>query len=107
MTLNDIRRQDARGACLECLRQIEIPFSKTYSNPIDIGFNTITKSWAEFIKIHLLHPQQDGLALLQGNRTFIMKMEDEELVIGGKKNVRARHQSPQFLSTPQEIISTP
>lgn len=67
---------------MERLRQMDIPFSKTYSNPIDIGLNAITKNWAGFIKIHLFLPQRDGLALLQGSRAFVMEMEDGELVIG-------------------------
>jgi hypothetical protein len=78
----DIARQDARGACLERLHQMDIPLGKAYSNPIDIGLNAITKNWAGFIKIHLLRPQQDGLALLQGSRAFVMEMEDGEKVIG-------------------------
>ena len=77
-----ISRQDARGACIDRLRQMDIPLGKAYSNPIDIGLNAITKSWAGFIKIHLLHPQRDGLALLQGSRAFVMKMDNNELVIG-------------------------
>jgi hypothetical protein len=77
-----ISRRDARGACLERLRQMDIPIGKAYSNPIDIGLNAITKNWAGFIKIHLLRPQQDGLALLQGSRAFVMEMEDGEKVIG-------------------------
>jgi hypothetical protein len=77
-----INRQDARGACLERLRQMDIPLGKAYSNPIDIGLNAVTKTWAGFIKIHLLRPQQDGLALLQGSRAFVMEMEDGEKVIG-------------------------
>ena len=77
-----ITRQDARGACLERLRQMDIPLGTAYSNPIDIGLNAITKNWAGFIKIHLQHPQRDGLALLQGSRAFAMEMEDGEMVIG-------------------------
>jgi hypothetical protein len=77
-----IARQDARGAHLERLRQMDIPLGKAYSNPIDIGLNAITKNWVGFIKIHLLRPQQDGLAFLQGSRAFVMEMEDGERVIG-------------------------
>ena len=40
---NNITRQDARGACIERLRQMGIPLGTAYSNPIDIGINAITK----------------------------------------------------------------
>ena len=67
---------------MERLRQMEIPLGTTYSNPIDIGINAVTKNWAGFVKIHLQHPQRDGIALLQGHRAFVMEMEDGERVIG-------------------------
>ena len=67
---------------MERLRQMAIPLGTTYSNPIDIGLNAVTKHWAGFIKIQLLHPQRDGIALLQGQRAFVMEMEDGEKVIG-------------------------
>ena len=59
-----------------------IPLGTTYSNPVDVGINAVTKNWAGFIKVHLQHPQRDGHALLQGSRAFVMEMEDKELVIG-------------------------
>ena len=77
-----ISRQEARRGCMERLRLMEIPLGTTYSNPIDIGINAVTKNWAGFIKVHLLHPRQDGIALLQGNRAFVMEMEDGVKVIG-------------------------
>ena len=61
---------------------MDIPLGTAYSNPIDIGINAITKNWAGFIKLHLQHPQRDGIALLRGNRAFTMEMEDGEVVIG-------------------------
>ena len=75
-------KQDTRRSCIERLRQMEIPLGTTYSNPIDIGLNAVTKHWAGFIKLHLQHPQRDGMALLQGHRAFVMEMEDGERVIG-------------------------
>jgi hypothetical protein len=74
--------QDVRGACLERLRLMDIPLGSTYANPIDVGINAVTKNWAGFIKVHLLHPLQDSMALLKGHRAFVMAMEDGEKVIG-------------------------
>ena len=78
----NMSRQDARRGCMERLRQMDIPLGTTYSNPIDIGLNAVTRNWAGFIKIHLLLPQRDRLALLHGHRAFVMEMEDRERAIG-------------------------
>ena len=75
-------RQDARGACIERLRLMDIPLGTVYSNPIDIRLNAVTKTWAGFIKVHLQNPTLDGMALFNGNRAFVMTMVDGERVIG-------------------------
>ena len=77
-----LSRQEVKTACMERLRLMNIPLGSTYSNPIDIGINTVTRNWAGFIKIHLQHPKRDGLALLHGERAFVMTMGDGERVIG-------------------------
>jgi hypothetical protein len=61
---------------------MNMPLGSAYSNPIDIGINTITRNWAGFIKIHLQNPKRDGLALLRGERAFVMTMGDGERLIG-------------------------
>lgn len=61
---------------------MDIPIGSTYSNPIDIGTNAVTKKWAGFIKVHLKKPHQDGMTLLKGHRAFVMKMEYDERTIG-------------------------
>jgi hypothetical protein len=75
-------RQAIRGACLERLRLMDISLGTTYSNPIDVGINAVTKNWAGFIKVHLLNPLQDGMALLKGHRAFVLEMEDGVKTIG-------------------------
>ena len=60
---------------------MDIPLGATYSNPIDVGVNAVTKKWAGFIKLHLQFPQRDGHALLKGNRAFVMELEDGDLII--------------------------
>ena len=42
----------------------------------------VTRNWAGFIKIHIRHPKQDGLALFRGEHAFVMTMGDGERVIG-------------------------
>ena len=70
------------GAYLERLWQMDIPLGTTYSSPLDIGLNAVTKNWMGYIKVHLQHLQRDGLALLQDSWAFIMEMENGELIIG-------------------------
>ena len=57
-----LSRREVKSACMERLRHMNIPLSTAYSNPIDIGINTVTRNWADFIKLHFLHPKRDGLA---------------------------------------------
>ena len=77
-----LSRQDVRSACIERLCHMDIPLGSTYANPIDVGTNAVTRNWAGFIKVHLLKPHKDGMALLQGHRAFVLKMEDGVKVIG-------------------------
>ena len=77
-----LSRQEVKTACMERLRHMNIPLGSTYTNPIDIGINTVMRNWAGFVKIHLQHPKKDGLALLRGERAFVMKLGDGERVIG-------------------------
>ena len=53
-----------------------------YTNPIDISINPVSRKWAGFIKLHLQNPMRDGLALLTGERAFVMTMGDGENIIG-------------------------
>lgn len=64
---------------------MNIQLGSEYANPLDIGFNIITKNWAGFLKLHLKNPHKDGIALLKGDRAFVMEMEDNEKVISEVK----------------------
>ena len=77
-----LNRKEVKSACMERLRLMDIPLGTAYTNPLDIGINTVTKNWAGFIKLHLQNPMRDGLALLRGERAFVMNMGNGEPVIG-------------------------
>jgi hypothetical protein len=77
-----LNRKEVKSACMERLRLMNIPLGTVYTNPIDIGINTVTRNWAGFIKLHLHNPMRDGLALLRGERAFVMTMGDGETLIG-------------------------
>lgn len=74
-----ISRGEARGACIERLKHMNIEIGSDYSNPI--GLNMVTKTWASFVKIHLRAQHKDGFALLMGEHTFVLEMEDSEKVM--------------------------
>ena len=76
----NISRSEAKGACLERLRTMNIQLGTDYANPLDIGLNIITKNWAGFIKLHLKYPHKDGITLLKGERALVM--EEGEKIIG-------------------------
>ena len=64
----NMSKGDAQSACVDRLHKMNILLGMDYSNPIDIGFNQITKNWANFLKLHLKHPLKDELTLLRGDR---------------------------------------
>jgi hypothetical protein len=77
-----LNRKEVKAACLERLHLMHIPLGTAYTNPIDIGINTVTRNWAGFVKLHLQNPLRDGLALLRGERAFVLTMGDGETTIG-------------------------
>lgn len=76
-----ISRGEAQGTCIERPKHKNIKTCSDCSNPIDVGFNMVTKVWACFIKIHLQIPHNDGFALLNREYAFVMEMENSEKVI--------------------------
>lgn len=83
--LKNMSKNDAQSACLDRLHKMNILLGTDYSSPIDIGLNQITESWADFVKLYLKHMLEDGIALLKGERAFVMKLEGEERVIANLK----------------------
>ena len=77
-----LNQKEVKTACMERLRLMNMPLGTAYTNPIDISINTVTRNWAGFIKLHLQNPMKDGLALLRGERAFVMTMGDGENIIG-------------------------
>lgn len=48
------RKRKTEGSFLLCI-------GSSYTKPLDIGINIVTRKWVGFIKIHLQHPKWDGL----------------------------------------------
>ena len=77
-----LSRKEVKTACVDRLRLMDMPLGTAYTNPIDIGINTVTRNWAGFLKLYLHNPMRDGLALLRRERAFVMIMGDGETIIG-------------------------
>lgn len=72
---------------------MNIETGSDYSNPIDVGCNIVTKTWASFIKIHLRAQHKDGFAVLKGECTFVLEMEVKAI------GIRAHHHNTEPLPT--------
>jgi hypothetical protein len=60
-----LNQKEVKAACIERLHLMNMPLGSAYTNPVDIGINTVTKNWAGFIKLHLQNPMRDDLTLLR------------------------------------------
>lgn len=58
-----------------------IKISSEYSNPINVGFNMVTKLWAS-LPNSPMSTTQDWSYISKGEHVFVMDMEDGEKVIG-------------------------
>jgi hypothetical protein len=64
------------------LKEMRIPLGSKIADPIAILCkNGSTRHWAGTIKLHLKHPEIDGINLLSGIRHFILTL-DEVLTVG-------------------------
>lgn len=45
-----LSRREVKLACIERLKNMKIPLGTSYSNPVDIGINTITRNWTDLLK---------------------------------------------------------
>ena len=64
----------------ERLKEMNIPLGTNLIEPISVLCMSIKRGgikgvWAGIVKLHLLHPQTDGEALLTGLRPFILQLE--------------------------------
>jgi hypothetical protein len=55
-----LSRREVKLVCIEKFKLMHIPLGSSYTNPVDIGINTITRNLAGFIKIHLHNPSSQS-----------------------------------------------
>jgi hypothetical protein len=64
---------------LECLSNMNIMLGDQIGEPIAILYHgpKTARVWSGMIKLHLKHPEQDGLALLRGTRIFAITLDND------------------------------
>lgn len=61
---------------------MRIPLASRFREPIAALISQQNAGWLGFLKIDLLNPGIDGIALLQGHRLFTLQMQNGEYTIG-------------------------
>lgn len=95
-------KSEVQNAAIARLGLMRIPLSNRFREPVTA---LVTQSgWMGFLKIDLLNPATDGIALLQGHRIFTLQLQNGEYVVGKAEkgfefnstatNRRLRMQSP-------------
>jgi hypothetical protein len=79
---NEMSKVDVQEAAIACFEEMNIPLSTCYREPVSALIHPHTKKWLGFLKVDLLNPNTDGIALLKGDRIFTLQLQDLNYVIG-------------------------
>jgi hypothetical protein len=67
---------DILNMTIERLAIMEIPLGRSIARKIQVkATHQAPKYWTSIIKVHLLHLEVDGVALLRGKRPFILNLD--------------------------------
>jgi hypothetical protein len=77
--MSKVEVQEAAVARFEAMN---IKLATRYREPISAIVHPHTKKWLGFLKVNLLNPNVDGIALLKGERIFTLQLQDLSYVIG-------------------------
>ncbi|KAG0595518.1 hypothetical protein M758_UG173200 [Ceratodon purpureus] len=75
-------KQQVQEAATKRFARMKIPLSNRFREPVSAIVNRRTHEWLSFLRVDLLNPEVDALALLQRHRVFALQMHNSELVIG-------------------------
>jgi hypothetical protein len=79
---NEMSKVDVQEAAIARFEEMNIPLSTRYREPVSALIHPHTKKWLGFLKVDLLNPNTDGIALLKGDRLFILQLQDLNYMIG-------------------------
>ena len=79
---HNMTKDEVQIQATERFHRMGIPLATRFREPIIAMAGGKLKRWFGFLKVDLLHPETDGLNLLQGHRVFALALQDGELTIG-------------------------
>jgi hypothetical protein len=77
-----MRKDDVQEAARARFEAMGIPLATRFREPISALINRHTKTWLGFLKDDMQNPERDAIALLKGDRTFILQLQTSEYVVG-------------------------
>lgn len=78
---HNMSKLEVQQAALSRLETMRIPLASRFREPIAVLISQQNAGWLGFLKIDLLNPGIDGIALLQGHRLFTLQMQNGEYTI--------------------------
>lgn len=79
---HEMKKPEVQAAALARFESMGIPLANRFRELVSALVHPQTKNWLGFIKIDLLNPHIDGIALLKGERIFTFQLQDLNYVIG-------------------------
>ena len=79
---HEMKKVEVQNAAIARFKAMNIKLANRYREPVSALVHPQTKKWLGFLKVDLLNPSTDGLALLKGNRIFTLQLQDLSYVIG-------------------------
>ena len=79
---HEMHKIDVQDAAIAHFEAMNIKLATRYREPVSALVHPQTKKWLGFLKVDLLNPSTDGLALLKGDRIFTLQLQDLSYVIG-------------------------
>jgi hypothetical protein len=76
----DFSKADVQEAATSRFETMCIPLATRYREPICAIVHRASTKWLGFLKVDLLNPHTDGLALLRGDRVFTLLIKNEYVI---------------------------
>ena len=76
-----MKKQEVQEAIAVRFELKGIPIAQCFKEPISAIIHKETRNWLGFIKVDLLNPHKDGIALLKGDRLFALQLQNSKYVI--------------------------
>lgn len=75
-------KAQVQDAAIARFAHMNIKLANRFREPVSAIVNRKTHGWLGFIRVDLLNPEIDAIALLKGHRVFTLQMQTLEFVVG-------------------------